>query len=188
MAPVADPQLATRTAPDGATRVLLLPRQQQGTVTIIPLGGDVVTTTSGSTLSGGAIAGIVIGSVVGFLLLCWIFRCALIKQTSQTYEEEKGRRPRSQSYYAQEIHGVGVAADGYTHRSRSRQHSRHSHHGGHHHHHHSHSRGRGSRSRSAVRVTSTTTAQMPHVVEPTRVYYGEKRHHSRRRSSSHHDY
>lgn len=182
MAPVADP-LATRTAPDDATRVLL-PRQ--GTVTVIPLGGDVVTTTSGSTLSGGAIAGIVIGSVIGFLLLCWIFRCALIKQTSQSYEEEKGRRPRSQSYYAQEIHGVGVS-DGYARRSRS-HHSRHSHHSGHHHHHHSHPRGRGSRSRSAVRVTSTTTAQMPHVVEPTRVYYGEKRHHSRRRSGSHHDY
>ncbi|KAL8393713.1 hypothetical protein RB595_003451 [Gaeumannomyces hyphopodioides] len=179
MAPVAE-SLATRTAPGDVTRVLL-PRQ--GTVTVVPLGGEVVTTTSGSTLSGGAIAGIVIGSVVGFLLLCWIFRCALIKQTSQSYEEEKGRRPRSQSYYAQEIHGVG---DGYTRRSRS-HHSHHSHHGGGHHH-HSHSRGRGSRSRSAVRVTSTTTAQMPHVVEPTRVYYGEKRHHSRRRSSSHRDH
>ncbi|KLU92219.1 hypothetical protein MAPG_11165 [Magnaporthiopsis poae ATCC 64411] len=179
MAPVAD-TLATRTTADDATRVLL-PRQ--GTVTIVPLGDDVVTTTSGNTLSGGAIAGIVIGSVLGFLLLCWIFRMALIKQTSQSYDDEKGRRPRSHSYYTQEIHGVG---DGYARRSRSRHHSRHSHHG--HHHHHSHSRGRGSRSRSAVRVTSTTTAQVPPIIEPTRVYYGEKRHHSRRRSGSHHDY
>ncbi|KAM5346427.1 hypothetical protein ACJ41O_009432 [Fusarium nematophilum] len=44
------------------------------TVTVVPDGDD---GDGGTTLSGGAIAGIVIGSIVGFLLLLWVIRSCL---------------------------------------------------------------------------------------------------------------
>ncbi|KAK7987288.1 hypothetical protein PG988_002276 [Apiospora saccharicola] len=66
----------TRTLPSLMTRVLL-PRQ--ATTTIID--GVVVTETTEEhhdvTLSGGAIAGIVIGSIVGLLLLWWLIRSCM---------------------------------------------------------------------------------------------------------------
>lgn len=59
----------TKTAPQaGLTRAVL---GRQATVTVLPGTPD---TTDGSDLSGGAIAGIVVGSVVGFLLLLWVTR------------------------------------------------------------------------------------------------------------------
>ena len=67
------------------TRTLLDPpslvqRQDSATVTIVTTDGSTTTTsnngdpTDAKTLTGGAIAGIVIGSIAGFLLLVWIFR------------------------------------------------------------------------------------------------------------------
>jgi hypothetical protein len=60
----------TKTVPAGPAGVLFT-RQSTVTVTAAPAGDN---TSSGSQLSGGAIAGIVVGSIIGFLLLLWIIR------------------------------------------------------------------------------------------------------------------
>ncbi|KAI0160526.1 hypothetical protein GGR57DRAFT_455641 [Xylariaceae sp. FL1272] len=59
----------TRTLPDLVSRVITA--RQDSTVTTT---STVVTASHGTTLSGGAIAGIVIGSIAGFLLILWLIR------------------------------------------------------------------------------------------------------------------
>lgn len=60
------PALPTSTIPQDATTVL--PREETVTVTIVaqPIYED------GNEMSGGVIAGIVISSIFGFILICWI--------------------------------------------------------------------------------------------------------------------
>lgn len=71
MAPLAERNnmLPTRSIPRLATKVLA---RQTSTTTVVVQNGD--SGNSAQTLSGGAIAGIVIGSIVGFLLILWIIR------------------------------------------------------------------------------------------------------------------
>jgi hypothetical protein len=53
-----------------ATRTIVIRQQPPATVTVVSTPDG----TASSSLSPGAIAGIVIGSVLGFLLLLWIWR------------------------------------------------------------------------------------------------------------------
>lgn len=78
---------ATRSVPLGVSHVVA--RQATVTVTAVPAGGS-DSSDSGSRLSGGAIAGIVIGSIAGFLLLWWIVRsCTNLgaPRQQETYRE-----------------------------------------------------------------------------------------------------
>lgn len=94
---------------------------RQSTVTVTPadISGN---SSSGTNLSGGAIAGIVIGSIAGFLLLLWIFKsCSNIgappqeKREPAWYDDDVGggsRRTRGRSrhnsrrgsYYVHDAH------------------------------------------------------------------------------------
>ncbi len=77
MAPLALPLAAaavpTKTAVLDDPFLLVRQAAPAATVTVVSGGGN----GGGNTLDGGAIAGIVIGSVVGFLLLLWILRSCL---------------------------------------------------------------------------------------------------------------
>ncbi|KAI3324880.1 hypothetical protein HD806DRAFT_493876 [Xylariaceae sp. AK1471] len=105
----------TRTLPQAITKVLA---GRQATTTVVTDSGNKGTT----ALSGGAIAGIVIGSIAGVLLVLWIIRsCSNLGRPGiwgSTFEPEREREKpaRSSAYYA----------DPHRHRSRSR-HSHHSH-------------------------------------------------------------
>ncbi|KAJ0125204.1 hypothetical protein N8I77_006185 [Diaporthe amygdali] len=107
----------TSTWVDAATRVL---HARQSTVTVTPADSS-DNSSSGTNLSGGAIAGIVIGSIAGFLLLLWIFKsCSNMGAPPQEKREpawyddvgagRSRRRGRSRhssrrgSYYVQEAH------------------------------------------------------------------------------------
>jgi hypothetical protein len=95
--------------------------------------------TDATTLTGGAIAGIVIGSIAGLLLLIWIIRSCTNLGAPPGSEERPGR-----PWY-------GGVRDEYPARHTSRSRSRHSHH----HHHssrHHHRDGRRSRRASVVAV------------------------------------
>ncbi|KAK4204518.1 hypothetical protein QBC40DRAFT_91263 [Triangularia verruculosa] len=92
----------------------------------------------GSSLNGGEIAGIVIGTLVAVILIIW-----LIKRLSQ-----REKRP---SYYHEESVRSG---------------SRHRH--GHHHHHHHHGRGRSRSSRSRSRSIEVREVRSPARVYTTR--------------------
>lgn len=129
-------------------------RQAPATVTVVSTQGG----NANQQLSGGEIAGIVIGSIAGFLLIIWLIRWSC---TQQRVPDEKP------SYYHQEV------SPG---RHRSRSHG----HGHHHHHRHSRSRSRG----PDVRVVHSHTSAHPgghaEPAEPTRVYYEKRRRsHSR---------
>ncbi|KAI1812957.1 hypothetical protein GGS20DRAFT_509478 [Poronia punctata] len=132
-------------------------------------GGGATTGTSGTqttTLTGGAIAGIVIGSIAGILLLWWIIRsCQNMGNPGgfgTTMEPEREKPRRSSAYY-----------DPPRHRSRSR-------HSGHHHHHHH------SRSPRRVEVIQPVAyaprGRSPQA--PAAAYYGGRSSHDGRRRSS----
>lgn len=96
---------------DRATRVL---HARQSTVTVTSAADTSDQSASSPNLSGGAIAGIVIGSIAGLLLLWWIFRsCSNLGGPPQ---EEK----RDAAWYDD----VGAGHRGRRHRSHSRAHSR----------------------------------------------------------------
>ncbi|OIW27774.1 hypothetical protein CONLIGDRAFT_646009 [Coniochaeta ligniaria NRRL 30616] len=115
------------------------------------------------TLSGGAIAGIVIGSIVGVLLLIWIFRSC----SNMGAPPVKGENPSGRAWYD------GVEAEPYPRRSHSR-HSGHSRHRSH------------SRRPSSHEVREYTTA-VPVVAQPqpTYVYETDTRKARRGRSRDH---
>ncbi len=104
-----------------ASRVL--PRQATTTTT------TVVSADGGGPrpLSGGAIAGIVIGSIAGFLLLLWLLRsCTNLRQAEwwgRTFEPE---HEKPHHHHRHHSHHASYPYRRETHRSRSR-HSRHSH-------------------------------------------------------------
>ncbi|ROW03677.1 hypothetical protein VMCG_05366 [Cytospora schulzeri] len=101
----------TGTIPHAITRFL---ETRQSTTTV-----QSDQSSSGSNLSGGAIAGIVIGSIVGFLLLWWIFKSLSNlgappqeKRDPAWYDDVSAKRSRSRhsrrasrgSYYVQETY------------------------------------------------------------------------------------
>ncbi|KAI1138284.1 hypothetical protein F5Y05DRAFT_56869 [Hypoxylon sp. FL0543] len=156
----------TRTLPAAITKVL--PARQATTTVVTQDNGN-----SAQTLSGGAIAGIVIGSIAGFLLLLWIIRSCINYRNpgawGSSFEPDYEKPPSSHNHashrYPRETHG---------HRSRSR----HSHHS----HHHSHS----------PRRTSVVSVTRPVYVEPQRgrsprappaAYYSDRRSSDGRRYS-----
>ncbi|KAI1109777.1 hypothetical protein F5Y14DRAFT_455716 [Nemania sp. NC0429] len=122
MAPALEP---TRTLAQSLTRILA--SRQQTTTVIADDSG-----TQGTVLSGGAIAGIVIGSIAGFLLLLWVIRSCMNMGRPETwgnntYEPEREKRRASSGTYHVET------TTPYRH-----HHDRH-HHRSHSHHHHSRS-------------------------------------------------
>ncbi|KAK4119582.1 hypothetical protein N657DRAFT_650073 [Parathielavia appendiculata] len=172
----------TRTLPH-----LLYNRQTTTTVTPTSTAVVVVTDTNDApaaastddlddarTLSGGAIAGIVIGSIAGFLLLVWIIRSCTNLGAPPGDEAVPGRPwyGSVRDEYPPRHAGRG--------RSRGRSHS----HEHHHHHHHGHGASR-SRSRrvSVVREAVPVQEVAPVVVRdgPYRVSREERRVRSRSR-------
>lgn len=183
MAPITLPSATTLLHRAAAETTTLLLRGRQVIVT------DGGSTTSGSssndddptdakTLSGGAIAGIVIGSIAGLLLLIWIFRsCSNLGAPPNAPPNPGGR-----AWYD------GVGGQGPAPRSRSREprrsHSRRGS-GGHHHHHsrHSHSRHRsGSR---GYREAEVVEVGRPVAVVPVRGGRTDRYEERRSRSRSH---
>ncbi|KAK0735946.1 hypothetical protein B0T21DRAFT_348078 [Apiosordaria backusii] len=128
----------------GGTQTVFVPATTVSTsepvvVTVPP---SATTVSSGSSLNGGEIAGIVIGTLVAVILIIWI-----IKRLSQ--------REKQPSYY---------------HEERVRSGSRHSGHH-HHHHHHGRGRSRSSRSRSRSRSIEVREVRSPARVHRSRSRY-----------------
>ncbi|KAH6842389.1 hypothetical protein B0I37DRAFT_435791 [Chaetomium sp. MPI-CAGE-AT-0009] len=86
------PRQSQTTNPDGSTITIIT-----GTITAQPLPSW--HPTDATTLSGGAIAGIVLGSIAGFLLLLWIIRscCNLGAPPGGEEGEESGEESQSES-------------------------------------------------------------------------------------------
>ncbi|KAI1761163.1 hypothetical protein GGR53DRAFT_41788 [Hypoxylon sp. FL1150] len=109
----------TRTLPDAITKVLTA--RQEGTTTVIAQNSGGAT----NTLSGGAIAGIVIGSIAGFLLILWIIRSCSNWGNSNNWGnnfEPDHEKPPTHHHYG---HSTRYPRETHGHRSRSR-HSHHS--------------------------------------------------------------
>ena len=146
----------------------LVQRQAGGTVTVVAVDGDGVTTTSSDddndpddaqTLSGGAIAGIVIGSIAGFLLLVWIIRSC----TNLGLPPGASHNPKKGAWYD------GVREEQPPPRSRSR----HSHHSHHHH----------RRSGSQVREVPVAVVRQSSPRAPPYVYEADRGRRERRSRS-----
>jgi hypothetical protein len=155
MAPTPTPTVAAPASP-------VLPRQNQGTtITVVPE-TTTVTYTSHS-LSGGAIAGIVIGSIVGIILLCLLIRWALRRNQGG---ETVGTPPRHSRHRTTVRHHYSSSRSPHRAHSHSRQYS------------HSHSPHR-SRSRSAshghYRRSVEVVGGAPAMSEPQRVYVDHSR-------------
>ncbi|KAI0550530.1 hypothetical protein F4679DRAFT_542717 [Xylaria curta] len=161
MAPtIALPSEVTRTIPQAVTKVLA---SRQSTTTVITGDGS----SGGTNLSGGAIAGIVIGSIAGFLLLLWILRsCGIWGRPGlwgTTYEPDHEKPlPHMSTYHASTPYA-------------RRSHSRHSHHSHHHHH---------SRSPRRVEVVQPVATRGRSPRAPPAAYYGGRRSYDERRRSS----
>ncbi|KAI4595894.1 hypothetical protein KJ359_006533 [Pestalotiopsis sp. 9143b] len=88
--------LPTRSIPQLATKIL--PRQTATTTVVAPANNN---NNNNNGLSGGAIAGIVIGSVLGFLLLCWLlyscFNLSRPRDWGETFGEKETTYVRSPS-------------------------------------------------------------------------------------------
>ncbi|OTB00710.1 hypothetical protein M426DRAFT_324070 [Hypoxylon sp. CI-4A] len=128
----------TRTLPDAITKVL---GARQATTTVVQEDNG----NSSHTLSGGAIAGIVIGSIAGFLILLWIIRSCINYRNPGAWgdsfepnnEKPPSTRHHSTTRYPRETHG-----------HRHRSHSHHSH--------------------RSPRRTSVVSVTRPVYVEPSR--------------------
>ncbi|KAI1407594.1 hypothetical protein F5Y13DRAFT_125176 [Hypoxylon sp. FL1857] len=155
----------TRTLPAAITKVLAA---RQGTTTVVAQDNG----NSSQTLSGGAIAGIVIGSIAGFLILLWIIRsCVNFRNPGAwgtTFEPDNEKPPSSHYHastrYPRETHG-------------HRSHSRHSHHS---HRHHS------PRRTSVVSITRPVYVEQPRGRSPRAppaAYYSDRRSSDGRRYS-----
>ncbi|KAJ1327906.1 cell wall integrity and stress response component [Microdochium nivale] len=100
---------------------------RQATTTVVT---QPVVVDNGNSLSGGEIAGIVIGSIVGFLLICWIIRACVNwgrpGDWGTTFEpdyEKPARRRRSHDHrYVHETH-VPRSRSRHSHRSHRSHHS-----------------------------------------------------------------
>ncbi|KAI0876957.1 hypothetical protein GGS24DRAFT_449635 [Hypoxylon argillaceum] len=147
---------ATRTLPQVVTKVLTA---RQETTTVVTDG----TTSGGSVLSGGAIAGIVIGSIAGFLLLWWIVRSCCV----MGHPERWGRGDRYEPPLAREKLPPVAPYGG---RSRSRSH---------HHHHHS----RSPRRVEVVQPVAYASRGRSPRAPPAAYYAGRASADERRRSS-----
>ncbi|KAF6829182.1 hypothetical protein CPLU01_08072 [Colletotrichum plurivorum] len=109
MAPVTPARIYShlaRAATTLTTPTKVLPRQV--VVTVTPTPESTAESASNANLSGGAIAGIVIGSVAGFLILLWILKsCGLWGKPNQWGDEDpphhhhhdyRGRSPGSRHH------------------------------------------------------------------------------------------
>ncbi|KAK4039190.1 hypothetical protein C8A01DRAFT_47325 [Parachaetomium inaequale] len=160
----------TPTLPEAVFR--LLARQQPTTTVVVDNGGGGSTSNSG--LDGGAIAGIVIGTIVGILLIWWIIRaCTQPKQPDasrqgwydDTAPPPRGSRSRSRS--------ASYGGGGYHH---------HRHHGHHHSARRSHSRRRSSTPRPVVLEEKYAAVGVPRRPSATYAYAPAEGRRSRSRS------
>ncbi|KAK0617529.1 hypothetical protein B0T14DRAFT_271957 [Immersiella caudata] len=174
----------TRTLLDPAS---LVRRQTVATVTVVPDSDNAGPNGSGDansdddqadstqTLTGGVVAGIVIGSIAGLLLLIWIFRSC----SNLGAPPGASGNPGGQAWYD------GVR-DEYPprhtkgHRTSSRSRSRHSHHSHRHHHYHPRRSGSVVREVQPVAVMRSASPRAPPVVYDDRARRGRRERRERR--------